>query len=642
MVLQQGIDVPVWGTAQPREQIKVSFGLQSVSAAAGDDGKWQVRLAPLKASDVPADFVIAGENTITFKNVVVGEVWVCSGQSNMEFALSRINNAAREIEGATDPLIRLFNVGGAIATVPQESCRGAWVAASPKTAGSFSGVGYLYARELRQALHVPVGMISASIGGTRAEPWTSLAEFKKLPSFRARAEQYEKDLAQWDADKAGFLRQKEREKQEYPQVRAAWYRRLDAEDPGIKGKWMSAGADTSGWRNVKLPGKYGDNPLGAYLGSLWCRRDVQIPPAWVGKDLELHVGAIDEADDTYVNGAHVGRTWFEAKDFWKVQRVYDVPANLVTSTKLSVTVRVLNLYGDAGMFGPPDEMKLSPKGEAAEPVSLAGDWRYTEGLLLDGSEIPQPPATVLPGFADPASLFNGMIHPLIPYAIRGAIWYQGESNAEVPSEYRELFCGLIRSWRKAWGQGDFPFAYVQLANYLSVQWLAVEKGSWAELRDAQRQSLSEPNTSMAVAIDIGDILSIHPLDKQSVARRLALVVLAGTYHRDIPLHSGPIYRSIKKEGHSLRIQFDLAQGLHFKGDRPAGFAIAGADKVFHAAGARIDGQTLIVWSDDVPDPVAVRFGWAMNPSGVLYNAAELPASPFRSDDWSAREFTVAP
>jgi len=253
------------------------------------------------------------------------------------------------------------------------------------------------------------------------------------------------------------------------------------------GKWMQPSTDTSKWLTAPLPGTYGANPLGAYLGSLWCRYDFDIPRAWLGKNLELHVGAIDEADDTYVNGNHVGRTWFEAPDYWKALRVYPVPALDIPGTHVTVVVRELNLYGDGGLMGPPAEMKIFPAGDAkSTPVSLVGVWRYTFGLFLTGADIPQPAGDPPGGSgAYPAQLYNGMIAPLIPYAIRGAVWYQGESNADMPSEYQELFTGLIKSWRDAWGEGDFPFAYVQLANYLSVQRLPVEKGSWAELRDAQ-------------------------------------------------------------------------------------------------------------------------------------------------------------
>jgi len=641
LVLQRAQPVPVWGDATPGEAVKVTFAEQSVHTVTDRRGQWRVRLKPLTATAVPSRLVIAGTNTLTFSNVVVGEVWVCSGQSNMEWSLGATENAAYVCAAADDPLLRVFTVAHACAFTPQDSCQGSWSMCTPQSAGSFSAVGYYFARRLREKLQVPVGLINASFGGTRAESWISLPGMRELPSFRQQAEQYT-HAAQ--ADSSQLVREQEAARNVYADRRVAWYRSLDARDPGITGHWMAPATDITHWRKVEAPCAKTDNPLGSFTGSLWFRIEVEIPAAWVGQPLTLHLGAIDETDDTYVNGIHVGRTWFETPEFWKVSRVYPVPATVVMGTHVTLCVRVLNLYYDTGLYGPADEMKLELRDAPNEPpISLTGVWCYTDGLVIGHGEIPQMPPAAPPANnpGNPAALFNGMIHPLIPYAIRGVIWYQGESNANADAygEYHELFSGLITSWRRAWRQGDFPFAYVQLANYLPPQRQPVEKASWAELRQAQDDTLALRNTIMAVTIDIGEANNIHPKNKEDVGKRLALGVLATTYQQDIPLYSGPRYASLHVQGTAAQLRFSFSRGLICTGDHLTGFAIAGDDRCFYPAQARLVGETVVVWSDRVPKPVAVRYGWANNPPCNLANGAGLPAAPFRTDRWA--DFGVA-
>jgi len=639
MVLQQALAIPVWGWADAGEEVTVTFGTQAVKTTANAAGEWRVDLAKTAANDQPQPLIVAGKNTVTFADVLVGEVWICSGQSNMEWSLGSTTNAAQELAAAEQPQLRMFTVAHNPALTPQSGCRGTWIVCAPKTAGGFSAVGYFFARELLENLKVPVGMINASYGGTRAEAWTSLPGLQTLPSFRTKAEQFEHARDVGPGNPAQLQQERAQAETEIPVRRAAWYQQLEARDPGIQAQWMAPGLDVSAWWNVTLPCAKTPNPMGSYIGSLWCRKDVEIPAAWVGRDLELHLGVIDETDDCYVNGHHVGRTWFEVPEFWKVSRVYPVPAAAVTGTKINVTVRVLNLFFEVGLFGPAADMKLVRQDAPAEaPVSLAGAWRYTDGMQIQHREIPQLPPATPPanGIGNPAALFNGMIHPLIPYAIRGVIWYQGESNASADAypEYAELFTGLISSWRQAWGEGNFPFAFVQLANFMDPQRLPVEKGSWAELREAQAlTSQLVTGTAMAVTIDIGEAKSIHPGNKRDVGRRLARPVLAKVYGRQLEF-AGPTFRQLTVADGKARLHFDHAEGLLAKGGSLPGFAVAGADKVFHAAQAKIDGKTLLVWDAAVAKPVAVRYGWANNPACQLYNAANLPAAPFRTDDWA--------
>jgi sialate O-acetylesterase len=372
------------------------------------------------------------------------------------------------------------------------------------------------------------------------------------------------------------------------------------------------------------------------VGSLWFRKDVEIPKSWVGKSIQLRMCPIDEVDDTYVNGTHIGRTWFETTEFWKLPRNYNIPAELVTSTKINITVRVLNLYYGLGFFGTLESMSLTLKEKSdGSAVSISGKWLYTDGMPITFKDMPAQPLNGQPGNTanDPSVLYNYMINPLIPYAIRGAIWYQGESNADTPTEYNELLSTVIKSWRNAWGEGEFPFAIVQLANFMAPQKSAVESGSWAEVREAQTKTLALPNTTMAVIIDIGEAENIHPRNKTDVGKRLALGVLVNTYKQNIPLYSGPVYKSMRVKGSTIKLKFNFSDGLKCKGDKLNSFAIAGTDKVFYPAQAIIDKDTVVVSSDKVKKPVAVRYGWANNPPCNLYNSSDLPAAPFRTDDW---------
>ncbi len=639
MVLQQGIKVPVWGTATPLDEVTVQFANQTEKAITDGNGKWMIYLKPLTANAIADKMIITSKNsTVTFNNVLVGEVWVCSGQSNMEWALGMLPKTSQPASIKEDGLIRMFTVARGRANTPQDKCNGSWTVFSAKTAGSFSAVGYYFANELQNALHVPIGMINSSYGGTRAEPWATIDGMKASPIFHNRAVQFDHVAQLWTNDKAKFAIEQEDAKKNYPALRTVWYKKLDTKDLGIKNKWMSPVINTKYWRGINLPATTDKNPLNDFVGSLWFRKDVEIPATWIGKSIDLHLCSIDEVDDTYVNGAKVGRTWFETADFWKVQRKYSIPASLVTKTKLNVTIRVLNLYYGLGFFGKPELMYLSLTDSPAEPViSLAGQWLYTDGMAITFQDMPAQPINGQPGNAanNPSVLYNYMIAPLVPYAIRGVIWYQGESNADTPSEYNELLKTVITSWRTAWGQGDFPFAFVQLANFMAPQKSAVENGSWAEVRDAQTKTLSLPNTTMAVIIDIGEADNIHPRNKVDVGKRLALGVLANTYKQKIPLYYGPVYKSMRVKGNTIKLQFNFNDGLKCKGDKLNSFAIAGNDKLFYPALAYIDNNTVMVSSDKVKKPVAVRYGWANNPPCNLYNSADLPANPFRTDDWTS-------
>jgi len=643
-VLQQGIKVPVWGDADPGEKVTVTFDGKSVSATSDKAGKWKVELAPLTArpGQAPRDLVIAGNDTVTLKNVLVGEVWICSGQSNMDMVVRGAKDAQADVDAADLPQIRMFAVGKAPKPEPQERCAGSWVVCTPQTVGGFSAVGFFFARTVHGELEVPVGMIHTSWSGTPAEPWTSMEFLKKMPVYTERIQKYEQALVDYAADKQGYEQRRADALKKQKQDMAAWMQeKLDA-DAGMKGKWFDPAVKLDDGKDIAVP--MDNRSLQNYSGIVWVRRTVEIPLDWVNSDLTLDLGPIDDCDVTYVNGTEVGGMPADGKS-WQIPRIYKVPAKLVTSENVCIAVRMTNTIGAIGMLGSEKDNSLAPAAsENARPVALAGSWKYAIGVPIDMRTAPRVDIPQIPGSNpwESATLYNSMITPLVPYAIKGAIWYQGESNAGAPEEYRDLFPAMIASWRQAWGQGDFPFIFVQLANFMARQTLPIETNSWADLRDAQTNTLKTTDTGMAVIIDIGDAEDIHPRNKQDVGKRLALWALAKTYGRKSLVYSGPLYKSMKIGGNKAIVSFDfVGKGLVARGEPLVGFAIAGDDKVLHAAEAAIDGDTVIVKSEKVEKPVAVRYAWANNPICNLYNADGLPASPFRTDTWALPEVKAA-
>jgi len=474
MVLQQGKAVAIWGWAEPGEEVMASVSWQPMQwgVKADKDGKWRFNVTSPKAGG-PYEITLKGKNTITIKNILAGEVWVGSGQSNMQMSVESSANSREEMAAAKYPRIRLFSVEREVADKPKDDCKGAWVECSPETVPGFSAAEYFFGRELHKELDVPIGLVHTSWGGTPAEAWTTSEMLASDEDFKPILTRFEEAMAK------------------YPQAKAEY-------DQKIK-EWEEA-AKKAREAGTAAPGRPGEP------------------------------------------------------------------------------------------FGP------------GHPHS-------------------------------PAGLYNAMIAPLIPYGIQGAIWYQGESNAGRAYQYRELFPAMIQSWRKSWGQGDFPFLFVQLANFMAVKDEPTDS-AWAELREAQLRTLSVPNTGMAVIIDIGDEKDIHPKNKQDVGKRLATWALGTTYGKK-PVYSGPLYKSMKVDGNKVILSFDhVGGGLTAKGDGPLkGFAVAGEDKKFVWADAKIEGDSVVVSSEQVAAPVAVRYAWADNPISNLYNKEGLPASPFRTDDW---------
>lgn len=621
MVLQREKPVPIWGWTTPGQKVTVQVAGKSASAVADAQGQWRAKLAPLPVGG-PYTLTVSGPENVRLTNILVGDVWVCSGQSNMEMGIGNVNNAEQEIAQADYPQIRLFTVPKHVAlatqptTLPGGQNREAqWLACSPDNIrvgdwAGFSAVGYFFGRALYRNVKVPIGLIHTSWGGTPAEAWTSAeALAAALPEFRPSVTALEEARTSNSA-------------LAYAQRLAAWYAKNDT---GSQANLQNADADVSNWKSMNLPTNWEKAGLPDYDGVVWFHKEITLPDGAAGKAGTLHLGPIDDMDTTWVNGVRVG-----GLERYDLSRDYKLPAGVLKAGRNVIAVRVLDTGGDGGIWGKPEQMTLEVDGN--DTVSLAGPWLYKATLELKSA--PAVPQNFNGDQNAPTVLYNGMIAPLIPYGIKGAIWYQGESNAGRAYQYRTLLPTMIKDWRTRWNQGDFPFYIVQLANFMAHD-TEPRDDAWPELREAQMLTAEHvSNSGQAVIIDIGDEKDIHPKDKQDVGERLALVALARTYGQKIEYY-GPLYKSMKVEGDKIRLSF-IHQGgglVARGGDKLTGFAIAGEDKKFVWADAIVDGETVVVSAPQVSHPVAVRYAWSNNPVCNLYNQAGLPASPFRTDTW---------
>jgi sialate O-acetylesterase len=609
MVVQRRSEVPIWGWADPHERVTLSapWVNAALDTTADDRGRWRIVVQTPDASG-PFDLEIAGRNRVKISDVWIGEVWVCSGQSNMEWPLAAADGGPEEAKAADVPRLRLFNVENTIAAGERDDCRGQWSVCSPQTVGRFSAVAYFFARRLQGELDVPIGLIETDWGGTPAEAWTSEAGLTRFPEFADSL----KTLARM-RESAGDL------EQERARATEAWHASLAARDAGIAGLWMESGTDVSGWESLPVPGAW-SGKLGSFDGILWTRREFALPPDWAGHELVLEMGAIDDADDTFINGKLIGGRW-DAAAFAEARR-YTIPSTAVHAGENTIAIRILDTGGPGGVNGAP---RLTLAGHP--PISLSGEWKCRVGAPL--ADLPRRPASRDLTPNTPTSLFNGMIAPIAGYAIRGGIWYQGEANVDRAFQYCSLFPAMIADWRRRWGRGDFPFYYVQIAPF----GYRGDRGQAAELREAQLMALSTANTGMAVTMDIGNPGDIHPRNKRDVGNRLALIALAGTYGKTGIECSGPTYLEMRVEGDKARLRFDHAAGLTAGGGSLQHFMVAGDDQKFANATAAIDGESVVVSSPSVPHPVAVRYCWGASDEGTLVNGAGLPASSFRTDAW---------
>jgi sialate O-acetylesterase len=621
MVLQRGVRFPVWGWTTPGSRVVVEMRGKEATVVADARGKWLARLGPFDAGG-PFTLTVKGTRTVTLNDVLIGDVWLASGQSNMEMGVTQVNDAQEEVAHADYPMIRLFAVPKVAATSPRETVNARWLVCNPTNIaaggwGGFSAVAYFFGRRLHKELNVPIGLIHSSWGGTAAEGWVSPEALSALKEFAPAVNDLEKTWADSTRPTA-----------DYDKALDDWWAE---NDPGSAAKpaWSEPSLDASAWKSMRLPQFWEDAGLEGFDGVVWFRRTFELPASWAGRDLLLSLGPVDDRDTTYVNGVRVG-----SLSQWDAPRSYRVSASLLKPGVNTIAVRVLDTGVGGGIYGKPEQLRIEPAdgGGGMAPISLAGEWGYRVSVAL-GDLKTQPPRQGGNDFSVPVIRYDGMIAPLLPFAIKGAIWYQGETNVGRAAQYERVMATLIRDWRERFQSGDFPFLVVQLASYLERRDAPVDS-EWARLREAQLHvSRNVAHSGLAVTIDIGDAKDIHPKNKQDVGARLALVALANVYGRKLE-YSGPVYRSMKVEGERVRLSFDHASGglVAKDGGRLTGFAIAGEDGRFVWADASIEGEQVIVSSHEVKRPIAVRYAWADNPAANLYNRAGLPASPFRTDD----------
>lgn len=612
LVLQRDVPVSVRGWADPGEAVTVEFAGQRKQATADPAGRWSVRLDPLAVTAAAAEMRVAGKNVLVLRNVVVGDVWMASGQSNMEMAVRGASNAAQEMAEANYPGIRFFMIERDLSSAPKDDCVGKWVVCTPASVGPFSAAAYFYARELHRKYGTPTGVINSSVGASSCQAWTPasvLAADKSLPQLADIAPEH---YASWK----GYLA-----------YRNDVYDRSSYADTGIKAEclaWAQPDFDDASWREFKAPGNIEAQGM-PIDGAVWFRRAVDVPAELAGQNLTLSLGPISDNDVAFVNGEKVGAT----ENNWRewLFRNYAVPGRLVRPGRNVVAVRIFNRIGNGGFYpGYPAPLRLAKDAEHA--VVLSGVWK----CRVEREEKPASLPGALPSvYSVPSAFYNAMIAPFTSYPIRGCIWYQGEGNAGAAKQHDTLFPAMIESWRQAWDNPRMPFYFVQLASFRPRESQPTE-GGWPRLRESQLKTLALHDTGMAVAIDIGEALEIHPHNKQEVGRRLARWALRDCYGEKALEVSGPLYDSSAVEGDRIRVRFThAAGGLLAKGGTLKGFAVAGADKRFVWAEARIDGDAVVVWSEGVKEPRFVRYAWADNPECTLYNGCDLPASPFRSD-----------
>jgi sialate O-acetylesterase len=607
MVLQQNKAIQIWGWADKGETVEVRFLNQLRKVKADKSGNWAVALGA-QTHGGPYSLEVKGKsNRLSLHDILIGEVWLCSGQSNMEFAVKNAYNASVEISRANFPEIRSFNVTKAIGTQPKSDFEGSWKVCSPGSVADFSAVAYFFAQNLYKELGIPIGIINSSWGGTDIETWISEQTFSQLPAELSK---------RYDGKKIDNIDQFLKDNSS----RKEFYLKAMNNDPGISEKWFAPETDIAPWPTMPIPQLW-EGLLGDIDGIAWYCFSLDLPKEDAGKTAVIQLGPIDDNEITWVNGQTVGHT-----EGYTVSRQYSIPENILMAGKNRITVKISDFSGGGGFYGKAEDIYLEVNGKK---YPLAGNWHYKLAVTNKQFNFVEPSPNM-----QPSLLFNAMINPITKFPMAGAIWYQGENNSGQAYNYKTLFPTLINDWRKQW-HIDFPFYWVQLANYQAKDSNPVES-NWAELRQAQSLTLSLPNTGQAVITDIGDANDIHPKNKQDVGRRLALIALNKTYGKTDLVYSGPTFRSMEIKGSKAVISFDnIGGGLTTtsKYGYVEGFSIAGKDKHFVWAKAYIDGEKITVFSENVSEPVAVRFAWANNPDVNLYNKEGLPAAPFQTDTW---------
>jgi len=590
MMLQAGVKTCIWGKARGGGVVTASIAGKTAKGRSGKNGDFKIYLPPLKYGG-PHNLKI---NDRTIENVLVGDIWFCSGQSNMEMSVSASRNAGEELAKANCSRIRLFGVQSETSSKPKAETTAQWTECTAETAASFSAAAYFFGKKIHNDLKIPVGLINSSWGGTKIEPWTRLEALKAYDGFAAMQKLYKDALCD---DTQSFHK--------------------DPGNAGAKFGYADEDCGTKGWKSIKAPGYWKGQGLNI-VGAVWVRKTVKLQESWNGRDLYLSLSPIVDADTTYFNGIKVGGMGLDISGGWATPRKYLIPAALVKPGKNTIAIRIFGRNINGGFTGPKEDMKLYVINREYMSIPLHGNWRYKVELAL------KPKTDNAVGQA-PGSIYNAMVHPFIQFPVKGFLWYQAESNVADYKAYEKLFPIMIADWRKLWGNNKLPFYFVQLPDYPA--------GNNSEklplMREVQLKAEKIPNTGMAVTIDGGE-KDIHPKNKQIVGDRLARVALAKTYGKKVE-YLGPVYKKLDIEGDRIRLYFDKAGLKASDGGALKGFTIAGGDGVFVPAEAKTSGATILVWSRKIKTPVSARYAWAAMPECNLVNKAGLPASPFRTD-----------
>jgi sialate O-acetylesterase len=609
MILQRDAKIKIWGWSAPNEKIKISFNKKDFKTKADAQGNWSVFLPAMKAGG-PYTMNIEANNHITLKDILIGDVWICTGQSNMVHQMSlHAVRYADEVANANNPQIRHFWVPN-VANMqgPQKDLPGgSWKWANPKDIGEFSAIAYFFAKQLYEKNHVPIGLINASWGGIPIEAMMSEDAFKEFPNILSTVQRNKDTSTTSRRTPSGTPR---------PQ---------QPQDKGITEKWYDPSYQPKGWKVINIPGYWEDQGIKDLDGVVWYRREIDVPASMTNVPAKVFMGRIVDADALYINGKQVGNT-----TYMYPQRRYALPNGTLKPGKNLFVVRVTNNSGKGGFV--PDKPYQLIAGK--DTVDLKGYWDYKVGqVIVRGGGFGGGGGGGIAAQNQPTALYNSMIAPLVGYAMKGFLWYQGESNTARSAEYAKLQPAMIQDWRTKWNQPNAPFLFVQLPGFMEYNY-SPSQSEWAQFREAQLKSLSVPNTGMVVAIDLGEWNDIHPDRKKDVGDRLALAAEKIAYGENI-VYSGPVFQSQQIDGNKIILSFtNVGSGLITNdGEEPGEFAIAGADKRFVWAKATINGDKVIVSSDAIANPMYVRYAWADNPVNPnLYNKEGLPASPFRTDN----------
>jgi sialate O-acetylesterase len=623
MVLQRQKPIQLWGTASPKSSFSIDFNGEKKNIKAGSNGDWKVTFPALEAGG-PYEIKVMSDSAFSFKNVMIGDVWLCSGQSNMEWPVSKVFNASYELRNADLPQIRSFTVAREISTNPQNNTTKAlWQTCTPENAASFSAVAYFFAKKIYKTQHIPIGIIHTSWGGTFIEPWIGLKSMNEHPDFKELADKFN---AKYKGNNSLEMSQ-----QRFAKDSQNWLENLQKADSGFVEKWYSPAYKPVNWKKLIAPGYWENHGLPDFDGVVWLRKEVNVPASMAGKPLLLNLETLKDYDITYFNGTEIARgTWQPGR------RIYTIPKELVKEGKNLISIRLENLSGFGGFTSrDASQLWLKELAESDNPLilPLSGEW-FFKGSLPIGA-YPTKPADPSENRKNPSVIYNAMIAPFADLGLKGFLWYQGEANASDAAKYKKSLPLLISDWRKQFNQGELPFIIAQLAGFGALTSNPVES-NWAELREAQMATLSVPQTGMAVTIDVGNPYDVHPIYKQQVGERMAAEARRMCYGES-DLQTSPLYQSMQIEGNMIRLKFKYAGiGLKSKEGALKGFAIAGEDKRFVWAKTKIEGNEVIVWQEGIDQPKHVRYAWAGSPvesnGANLYNNAGYPASPFRTDN----------